>query len=324
MVDVAKYTIGVSFRFDQREQRRLDTYLKNLEKKFKAFSNKKLTFEITNFSVNQKKLETTLGNALDAASRRVTFEISNFVVNRSALNRAVSSIGGSVPFGGGQLSREEWDRRTLMSSKLRREEAVARQAERLELAALRLNRGSAIRGAAAGGAFGGGIGSLLPSGGIFGAGLALAGGGYGLSQLNQRNQQVVAAQLQTQAVVQQAGGTLQQGTASFDFLRAQADRIGFNYLEAAPDYNKLISGLTGAGVSVQESQNVFKGFAELARVNKLGKVEQNRLFRALSQVAGKGKLQAEELTGQIAKIWRLVVKVTSKIYLIAGNSSIFT
>jgi hypothetical protein len=304
LVDIAKYTVSVAFRFDKREQRQLDSHLKALEKKFKSFSDKKLTFEINNFSVNQKKLETSLGNALDAASRRVTFEISNFVVNRGALNRAVAGMGGSVGGGFGgrqQLSPEEWNRRTLTSSRLRRQEAEARQAERLQLATMRMGRGggSTRQSAALGGGIGGALGGGLAR--AYAPALALAAGGYGLSQLNQRNQQVVSAQLQTQAVVQQAGGTVEQGKGSFEYLRQQANRVGFNYLEAAPDYNKLLAGLTGAGVGLEESQKVFTGFAELARVNKLDKTTQNRLFRALSQVAGKGKLQAEELTGQIAE-----------------------
>ena len=76
--------------------------------------------------------------------------------------------------------------------------------------------------------------------------------------------------------------------------------MGFNFLEASGDYNKLISGLTGSGIGLKESQKVFSGFAELARVNKLDKTTQNRLFRALSQVAGKGKLMSEELKFRLA------------------------
>ncbi|MCY1447882.1 hypothetical protein D9M71_645230 [compost metagenome] len=133
----------------------------------------------------------------------------------------------------------------------------------------------------------------------------MAAGGYGLGALNKRNQEVVSAQLQSQAVVEQAGGTSTQGQESFQYLRNEGQRIGFNFLDASGDYNKLISGLTGSGIGLKESQKVFSGFAELARVNKLDKTTQNRLFRALSQVAGKGKLQSEELTGQIARILAL-------------------
>lgn len=143
---------------------------------------------------------------------------------------------------------------------------------------------------------------------------AVAAGGYGLSALNQRNQQVVSAQLQSQAVVQQAGGTAQQGTDSFNWLRAQGNRIGFNYLDASPDYNKLLSGLTGAGMSIGQGQNVFKGFSELSRVNKLDRTQQQRVYRALSQIAGKNKLQSEELTGQLAESLPGAVSLFARAY----------
>lgn len=143
---------------------------------------------------------------------------------------------------------------------------------------------------------------------------AVAAGGYGLSALNQRNQQVVSAQLQSQAVVQQAGGNVQQGKDSFNWLRAQGNRIGFNYLDASPDYNKLLSGLTGAGMSVGQGQNVFKGFSELSRVNKLDRTQQQRVYRALSQIAGKNKLQSEELTGQLAESLPGAVSLFARAY----------
>lgn len=274
MTEITRFTVGVEFKFSQKEQRKLDSKLKSIEAQLAKFGsklNKSLTLNIDRFVVDQRRLNTAIGNALDIASTRNVFEISRFAIDQSRLN-------------------------AMMRNAVQRASAGAMANVRTHVQQPH-GMGRVARSAAVGGA----AGRFLPGGGVLGAGLALAGGGYGLSALNQRNQQVVAAQLQTQAVVQQAGGTAQQGTQSFDFLRQQANRIGFNYLEAAPDFNKLLSGLTGAGVSVEESQNVFKGFAELARVNKLGRVEQNRLFRALSQVAGKGKLQSEELVGQISE-----------------------
>lgn len=157
-------------------------------------------------------------------------------------------------------------------------------------------------------------GTGLGLNGVLGGALALGLGGYGLSQLNQKNQQVVSAQLQTNAVVQQAGGTGAQGGAVFEWLKSEADRVGFNYLEAAPDFNKLLSGLTGAGMSVAQGQSVFKGFSELSRVNKLDRTAQQRVFRALSQVAGKNKLQSEELTGQLAESLPGAVSIFAQAY----------
>jgi hypothetical protein len=137
----------------------------------------------------------------------------------------------------------------------------------------------------------------MPS--LLGPAIALGLGGYGLNALNKRNQEVVSAQLQTQAVITGNGGTAEQGEKSFDWLRKTANRVGFNYLDASSDFNVLTSNLLGSGGTVAQSQNIFKGFAEYGRVNKLSPARQKLVFNALSQIAGKDKLQAEELTKQL-------------------------
>lgn len=321
-MQIAKYFASLSVDISQASFKKADKALDQLEnrlKKLGKFGNKGMSLDIGSFNVDQKKLNTVIGNALDMASRQVTFEISRFAVNRAALNRALSSVGGLGDSGTinpngqprtrnpspEQLRRRsarnaEWDRQERLRNALA-DRRFGLQGQRLDLQAARLNGGTrSSHAAVAGGAAGGGLIGRGVSG-FMGPALALGLGGYGLSNLNQRNQQVVSAQLQTSAVVQQAGGTEQQGKDSFQYLKNEGQRIGFNYLDASQDYNKLISGLTGSGVGLKESQKVFTGFAELARVNKLDKTTQNRLFRALSQVAGKGKLQSEELTGQIAE-----------------------
>lgn len=273
---IARYYASLGIMVDKKSVAAVDTTLNRLEQKLRNFGkltskNLKINFDIARFNVDQQKLNLALGNALDIASMRNTFQVSRFNVDQQALNRSVANA-------------------TQIASR------QARVNVRTTAGGMRDNTsGIAPRHAIAAG----GIGGLAAR--AYVPALALAGGGYGAGWLNRRNQDVVSAQLMTQAVVQQAGGTVEQGTQSFDWLRQQGERVGFNYLDAAPDFNKLISGLTGAGMSVDTSQETFKGFAELSRVNKLDKTSQNRLFRALSQVAGKNQLMSEELTGQIAE-----------------------
>lgn len=302
---IQRYFASMGIDIEKGSIKKVDKTLDHIEnrlKKLGKFGNKPISFTIGNFDIDQKKLSVALGNALDVASRQVTFEISRFVINQRNLQTAMTGVGrGFAPLMGrgglGQstLTPEEWRARQSILGNA----AATRHQRSLELAALRAQGrvSSAHVGGAAAGAGLVGRGPL----GLMGPALALGLGGYGLSSLNQRNQEVVSAQLQSSAVVQQAGGTAAQGAESFQYLRSEANRVGFNFLDASGDYNKLISGLTGSGIGLKESQKVFSGFAELARVNKLDKTTQNRLFRALSQVAGKGKLMSEELTGQIAE-----------------------
>lgn len=282
-MNIAKYYASIGFQVDTRDIQKVDRAIKLVENKLKGLQKRlatSLTFNVSNFDVNQRRLNRVLGDALDIASTRTVFQVNRFNIDQGSLNRSL----------------------TRAMTEASRVAAVA--------APIRPNMQSSVaRAAATGAAFGGiGLGRLGY------AGLALAGGGYGLGALNRRNQEVVSAQLQSQAVVQQAGGTVEQGQASFQYLREQAQRIGFNYLDASPDYNKLLSGLTGAGFSIQQGQNVYKGFAELSRVNKLDRVQQQRVFRALSQVAGKGKLQSEELVGQLAESLPGAVSLFARAY----------
>lgn len=265
-MEIAKYTVGVDFNLKWKQ---LDKNLKLLEKKLAKFSAGKLAFSIDRFVVDQRKLNLALGNALDRASMTTAFSIDRFVIDQASLTR--------------QMTR-------AMRNAARAASAQADITPHVN------GRGgiSTRQAGVAGGVGGFTARAYMPL-------VALAAGGYGLGALNRRNQEIVSAQLQTSAIVQQAGGTAAQGTQSFEWLRSEGERVGFNWLEAIPDYNKLISGLTGAGMTVGQSQGVFQGFSELARVNKLDRTSQNRLFRALSQVAGKNQLMSEELTGQIAE-----------------------
>lgn len=276
-MNIAKYTASIGFKVDTQDIKKVDRALNLVENKMRSFQNrlsKTFSLKLNNFDVDQRRLNLALGNALDVASTRTVFQVTRFSVDQANLNRVMTQALGQA-------------------SRVASSAAVVRPGVSPTRAA---STRSGVRTSA--GLGGIGLGLMGPLG--YGA-LALAGGGYGLGALNRRNQEVVSAQLQSQAVVQQSGGTAEQGQASFQYLRSEANRIGFNYLDASADYNKLISGLTGSGFSVKDSQKVFSGFAELARVNKLDKTTQNRLFRALSQVAGKGKLQAEELTSQISE-----------------------
>lgn len=280
MPAITSYFAELGFGVNAKSIRKVDSALKNMEKKLKAFgkmASTSMAINLVKFNVNQKALNIAMGNALDLASRQTVFQVARFTVDQAHLNRA---LGAAMTAASAQAGRVRI-RPNIPPNSVRPGHVPG-------------NGRHIVAGGVAGG-LAGGLSRL------YGPALALGLGGYGLGALNNRNQQVVAAQLQTSAIAQQAGATPYEGKQSFEWLKKQADRIGFNYLDAAPDYNKLTSGLTGAGMSIEQSQGVFKGFSELSRVNKLDRTAQARVYRALSQIAGKNKLQSEELTGQLAE-----------------------
>ena len=308
---VADYIASFSLKIDKPSFAKADKELSKLEAKLKGLGNSSNSkgFRLSNFFVKQDKLDAALIKALQISSAKLPFNLERFDVDQVKLNIALgTALDIASTRNTFQISRFNVDQTHLNNAMI----AAMRQATLVASRTSTLHpnvRVNPITGANDGSirprhvAAAGGIAGGLSR--VYGPALALGFGGYGLAQLNKRNQEVVSAQLQSSAVVQQAGGTAEQGADSFQYLRSEGQRVGFNYLDASQDYNKLISGLTGSGIGLDESQKVFSGFAELARVNKLDKTTQNRLFRALSQVAGKGKLMSEELTGQIARILAL-------------------
>lgn len=315
-MQIADYFASFSLKIDKASVKKADATLDRIEARLNGMGGGS-GFRLGKFSINQGKLDATLMKAVDAASLKAVFNIGKFDVNQTALNIA---LGNALDVASARntfhISRFSIDQSHLNAQMVNAMANAARVASatttiRPHVANQHMQpteRGVSRRGAAVTGGIAGGVSRL------YAPALGLALGGYGLSQLNQRNQQVVSAQLQSQAVVQQAGGTTEQGQQSFQWLRSEGNRIGFNYLDASGDYNKLLSGLTGAGMSVSQGQGVFKGFSELSRVNKLDRTQQQRVYRALSQVAGKNKLQSEELTGQLAESLPGAVSIFAQAY----------
>lgn len=324
--DIAEFYARLKISVDPSDIRKMDIALGLIESKMQAFAKKMqaVGLNITKFSIDDKQLQKTLGNALDAASTKVKFEVSQFVVNERNLQAALLRAGrnfrgmpGLAADGGvdtipaqrkprapspeqmrrTELRNAEWDRQEAWRKSLA-DRRFTLQSQKLDLQAERLNermKSPTTKSVASG------MGAGVAMSRMFAPIAALAIGGYGLNFANERNQALVAATLQSSAVVQQAGGTPEQGKESFEWLRQQGNKIGFNYLEAAPEYNNLLANMTGAGFSVKQGQDVFKSFAELSRTYKLGKVQQQRVNLALSQIAGKGQLQSQELKLQLGQ-----------------------
>lgn len=279
---IAEFYAKLGIRVDASETRKIDATLKSIERRLTLFKKRLekqggLSLTISKFKIDQKGLVLKLGNALDRASNKLVFDITRFHIDQEKLNLTVSNAF----------------KRAASNANLSLAPRVPKE---------RVTRGGGSSGGHGRLGVSAGIGAAggLSLGRLYGPALAVAAGGYGLGALNRRNQEIQSAELTTQAVVEQAGGTQGQGTQAFEWLRQQGNRVGFNYLEAANDYNNVISGVTGAGMSVSQGQNIFKGFSEYGRVNHIDAERQKRVFRALSQIAGKNQLMSEELDLRLA------------------------
>lgn len=301
---ISKYFASLSIDIDKNSVKNVDKTLNNLEKKLKKFNGFGKSFGLTiNPTIDQKKLEHVIGTALEVASNRVTFEISRFSVNQRNLQAALRAGSLGVSAGTGSLSKEEWSRRAgernsewTSRRKIMQEEAAIRHQRALELASL---RGQRVAGGghipagtrAAGRGFGGiGLGLMGPVGA---AGLALALGGYGLSQANKKNQQIVSAELGNNAVVGAANGP-----ASFEWLKQQGNTLGFNWLEQAPEFTGFLGSATPL-LGYDKSLETYQAFNEFATTRHADPVARKRALKAIQQMAAKGQVMTEELQNQL-------------------------
>ncbi len=85
-----------------------------------------------------------------------------------------------------------------------------------------------------------------------------------------------------------------------EFVRTTAEKLGVELKAVGAAYGRFAISASSAGLSVADTRQVFESFATTTRVFGLSADDTAGVFRALEQSLGKGKVQAEELRGQIA------------------------
>lgn len=85
------------------------------------------------------------------------------------------------------------------------------------------------------------------------------------------------------------------------FISAQATRLGIDFGTLSDQYSKFAVATTTANFSAEATRKIFLSLAEAGRVNKLSTDQINGAFLALTQMISKGKVQAEELRGQLGE-----------------------
>ncbi|EQA5094150.1 tape measure protein [Escherichia coli] len=82
------------------------------------------------------------------------------------------------------------------------------------------------------------------------------------------------------------------------FIRNLADKTGLNISEGLSSYAKFAAGAQGS-MSQEQTQELFGNATAMSRLMGLSNDELNGILKAFEQMASKGKIQAEELRGQL-------------------------
>lgn len=86
-----------------------------------------------------------------------------------------------------------------------------------------------------------------------------------------------------------------------EYIRAQADRLGFSLQAAGKSYGFFAAAAMKSGANLKETRFIFESMAEASTVLGLSADQLNGIFLAVGQSFSKGKIQAEELRGQIGE-----------------------
>ena len=135
--------------------------------------------------------------------------------------------------------------------------------------------------------------------------LSLAAAYVGLYQVVNQIGQVLTAfqalEASTSRINVATGGDMAQTAQELDFIRRNADRLGITYAVLSGEYSKFIIATKGTNLEGEKSRKIFIAIAEAGRVNKLTTEQMTGAFLAFSQMVSKGKVNAEELRGQLAE-----------------------
>lgn len=98
-----------------------------------------------------------------------------------------------------------------------------------------------------------------------------------------------------------ASGSSEEFQKNIDFLRESADRLGLEFISTATSFKLWQGAAKFSNLTADESRKIFESVANASAKMKLSNDQVQGTFLALSQMMSKGKVQAEELRGQLGE-----------------------
>lgn len=98
-----------------------------------------------------------------------------------------------------------------------------------------------------------------------------------------------------------ASGSTTEFQKNLDFLRESSDRLGLEFISTATSFKLWQGAAKFSNLTADESRKIFESVANASAKMKLSNDQVQGTFLALSQIMSKGKVQAEELRGQLGE-----------------------
>jgi tape measure domain-containing protein len=96
-------------------------------------------------------------------------------------------------------------------------------------------------------------------------------------------------------------GSSSAATAELGYIEQESERLGLNLATTAQAYLQLAAASKGTNLQGQATREIFTAVAEASTVLQLSADQTSGALRAIGQIMSKGKVQAEELRGQLGE-----------------------
>lgn len=98
-----------------------------------------------------------------------------------------------------------------------------------------------------------------------------------------------------------AVGSQDEGTKSMEFLKRTSSELGIDLQAATEGFKTFAGGAIGTGLQAEDLRKIFGQVSKATAVMGLDADQAKGAFLALGQILSKGKVQAEELRGQLGE-----------------------
>lgn len=130
---------------------------------------------------------------------------------------------------------------------------------------------------------------------------AFAGGALSIGAFTSKATDTIRQLSKAQATLKNVSGNTGEYASNMSYLNGVVKEYNLEMITTMSNYSKFYSATKAAGLSVNELRNVFESVAKASTYFNLSQDETNGIFLALSQIASKGKVQMEELRGQLGE-----------------------
>lgn len=98
-----------------------------------------------------------------------------------------------------------------------------------------------------------------------------------------------------------ASGSSVVAAKELEYIRSVSNRLGLDLVTTSESYGKFLAAIRGTTLEGEKGRRVFESVSGAASALGLSAADTSGVFNALQQMMSKGKVQAEELRGQLGE-----------------------